>query len=113
MNRHALQKKILVAATILVLFAIFQQAAVACPTCKNGLAEGEENVAQGYFWSILFMMSMPFLIFSALGLYFFLVIRRAKARQAQAAIHTRNQPETAEYFEPECADEPAGELVEV
>ena len=46
MNRHALQKTILVAAAILVLFAVFQQAAVACPTCRNGLAEGEENVKQ-------------------------------------------------------------------
>lgn len=112
MNRQTLRKAIFIAAAILVLFVLCQQTADACPTCKEGLAEGDQNVAQGYFWSILFMMSMPFLIFSALGLYFFLAVRRARARQAQAATES-GQMATAEYIESEEADERAGELVEV
>nr|AGC72169.1 hypothetical protein [uncultured bacterium A1Q1_fos_962] len=38
---------------------------------------------RGYFWSIIFMMSMPFLIFGSLGAYFYLQV--LKARQAQVA----------------------------
>jgi hypothetical protein len=37
---------------------------------------------RGYFWSILFMMSMPFLIIGGLGTMFYLDVRRARRRQA-------------------------------
>lgn len=63
---------LLLAALLLLLPAI----ADACPTCKDGV-EGKEE-ARGYFWSILFMMSMPFLIFSGLGVYFYLLVRKAR-----------------------------------
>ena len=55
----------------------------ACPTCKNGLGPhdpAQEKLAQGYFWSIMFMMSMPFLILFTLGTYFYIQVRRAKRR---------------------------------
>lgn len=113
MNRNRFQKTILFLAALLVIFVVFHQTADACPTCKEGLAEGEENVARGYFWSILFMMGMPFLIFAGLGLYFFLTIRRAKARRQQSAVQSANEPAAADYFESEETDERAGELVEV
>ena len=58
--------------------------AEACPTCKEGLAEGGGHVARGYFWSILFMMSMPFLILGGLGSLFYLEVRRARLLQEQA-----------------------------
>ena len=63
-----------------------QQILWACPTCKDGLAQNDPlgaSLVQGYFWSILFMMSMPFLIISALGGYFYYEVRKARARQAQ------------------------------
>jgi hypothetical protein len=58
----------------------------ACPTCKQGIAEGtnQANMLRGYFWSILFMMSMPFLIFGGLGTYFYYQVRQARALQAAA-----------------------------
>ena len=42
-------------------------------------------MAEAYFWSILFMMSMPFLILFSLSTYFYLLVR--KARLEAAASH--------------------------
>jgi heme/copper-type cytochrome/quinol oxidase subunit 2 len=64
----------------------------ACPTCKDAMAEGSQSagMAEGYFWSILFMMSMPFLILGGLGGYFYLQVRMARAATASAlAPHIR------------------------
>jgi hypothetical protein len=73
--------------------------ASACPTCKNGLMEGDEasqRLLQGYFWSILFMMSMPFAILIGVGGYMYREVKRA---QAKAAAEAKRVPD------------PAGELV--
>lgn len=54
--------------------------------CSQALADGRGgDLVAGYFWSIVFMMSMPFVLVSALGLYFYLQVR--KARAAQHATH--------------------------
>lgn len=69
-----------------LLFAItFAGLASACPTCKNSVAENGGDLVQGYFLSIIFMMSMPFLIFSALSTMFYLDVQRARRQQAMAA----------------------------
>jgi len=65
---------------VLVLFAL-ESVASACPTCKDSLAGNDPehaNLVRGYFWSILFMMSMPFLILSGLATLFYLEVRRAR-----------------------------------
>jgi len=75
----------------LAVFAVFLLAAtdvLACPTCKDGLAENDPaSAAQaaGYFYSILFMMAMPFLIIGTFGSAAYLSIRKAREQQAQAA----------------------------
>lgn len=52
----------------------------ACPTCRQGLADGQhDHMIRGYFWSIIFMMSMPFVIFGSLGAYFYLQVLKARA----------------------------------
>jgi len=58
--------------------------AAACPTCKDTLAHdpASANLVRGYAYSILFMLSMPPLIFSGLSAYFYWEVRKAKARQA-------------------------------
>ena len=83
MRSHALARWILTIALMLTFAAACQ----ACPTCKDGIAEGGQHagMVRGYFWSILFMMSMPFLIFGGLGTYFYLQVRQARAAQAQQA----------------------------
>ena len=74
----SIQKSILPLALVLVLMGVAQ----ACPTCKESVAENGGNLVRGYFWSIIFMMSMPFLILSGLCTMFYLDVRRAKQRKA-------------------------------
>jgi len=40
------------------------------------------SLVRGYFWSIVFMMSMPFLLLGSLSSYFYLLIRKARADKA-------------------------------
>ena len=49
----------------------------ACPTCKYGMA-GHDHLIRGYFWSIVFMMSMPFLLLSSFAAYFYYLVRKAR-----------------------------------
>jgi heme/copper-type cytochrome/quinol oxidase subunit 2 len=72
---------------MLLLVLLVQTVSFACPTCKDGLAENDPSGAglvRGYFWSIVFMMSMPFLILAGLSSYFYFEICRAR-RQLTAA----------------------------
>jgi hypothetical protein len=66
----------------------------ACPTCKEGLASGgnSPNLVRGFGWSIIFMLSMPFLILGGLGSYFYLLIRREQARKPQIRHAVREVP---------------------
>jgi len=81
--------------TALLLTAIYVGVAEACPTCKEAVAENGGNLVRGYFWSIIFMMSMPFLILSALSAMFYLDVlraRRVKAMGEGFAFETNAQP---------------------
>jgi hypothetical protein len=57
----------------------------ACPYCKESLAENGQRLVSGYFWSILFMMSMPFLILGGLSSYFYVQVVRARRGQRASA----------------------------
>ncbi len=81
---------------LLVLALCCVSEAWGCPTCKEGMEHDPEAaaMARGYFWSILFMMSMPFLIVATLGSYFYWEIRKARRlaslpslEAAETAIH--------------------------
>ena len=74
-------------AVAIALVVLFCSAALACPTCKDQLAHDPDsvNIARGYAYSIVFMISMPPLIFSSLCAYFYWEVRKARARQAVAA----------------------------
>ena len=65
----------------------FAGVATACPTCKDSLGNdpAPAGMINGYFWSILFMMSMPFVIFFGLGGYFYWEICRARRARAGEA----------------------------
>ena len=71
----------------LLLLALGSGAALGCPTCKDALSHDPTtaNLARGYAYSILFMLSMPPLIFGSLCAYFDWEVRRARARQAAVA----------------------------
>jgi hypothetical protein len=76
-----------VIATVLALMLLIASVAAACPTCKEGLAQTDphgQSIAAGYYYSILFMMAMPFAILGTFGGLAYLSIRRA-ARDQEAS----------------------------
>jgi len=81
----------------LALLLAFADTAFACPTCKENMAGDPEaaNLVRGYFYSILFMLSMPPLILSGLSLYFYYEVRKARALQAKAAAEGEMSPHDA------------------
>ncbi len=76
---------------MLVVVLSIAATAQACPACKQALASTEHaqsgDIIGGFMWSILFLMSMPFLLLSAFGTYLWYIVRRARlaAERAQAA----------------------------
>ena len=71
----------------LALVLVLGDVALACPTCKDQLAHdpASANIARGYAYSIVFMLSMPPLILGSLCAYFYWEVRKARARQTLAA----------------------------
>ena len=72
---------LIAAALVLLTVAV----AEACPTCKDGIADADpaaQRMAAGYFYSILFMMSAPFILLGTFGSFAYLSIRRARAEKA-------------------------------
>jgi hypothetical protein len=77
--RHAVS----LLAVVAVVFAL-AAAAEACPTCKDAIAASDpahQNMARGYFYSILFMMAMPFVLIGSFGGYMWLEVRRARQKE--------------------------------
>lgn len=71
----------------IVLAVVLPELALGCPNCKGTLADEAArssdgaNMVQGYFYSILFMMSMPFILS---GILIF-AIRQQSQRTAATA----------------------------
>jgi phosphotransferase system glucose/maltose/N-acetylglucosamine-specific IIC component len=58
----------------------------ACPGCKQALAEeGQGDLARGIYYSVLFMMSVPFAIVGTFSFVAYRAIQREKQRQADLA----------------------------
>lgn len=72
--------------------------AMACPMCVEALA-GESNNAGnlplGFYYSILFMLSMPFLIVTGFALYFYALSRG----EANRVLGETAQRETAKRLD--------------
>jgi hypothetical protein len=82
---------------LIVAIVLICDTALGCPTCKDSLVNSDPdsaNLVRGYFWSILFMMSMPFLILGSLASYFYYEI--CKARRLLAV----DKPTTPELVTP-------------
>jgi uncharacterized paraquat-inducible protein A len=75
---------IMMFATALLVVVVLTGEAWACPTCKSAIS-GDDPVsvarATGYFYSILFMMSMPFVIIGTFGGLAYFTIRKAREQQ--------------------------------
>jgi hypothetical protein len=72
-----------IAVALLAILALAETAS-ACPFCKEALASSGGDLVSGFFYSILFMLSMPFLIFTGMGTYLYVLVRKARAAQAAA-----------------------------
>lgn len=92
-NRNMLRRWL----SFVLLFALLiglGGVASACPTCKDNLGDpSSANLARGFYYSILFMLSMPYLILGSIGLYFYLLVR--KARREKEAVQVAAEPVVA------------------
>ena len=79
---HSIRRFAKLLCTLLGL-VLCAQIAQACPTCKDSITE---NYVQAYGWSIMFMMSMPFLIFGSLAGYFYYEVRKARKQRAEVSV---------------------------
>ena len=78
----------IVAALVVALVLLIASVAAACPTCKDGLAQNDPQgkaMAAGYYYSILFMMSMPYIVLGTFGSVAYISIRRARIGKDAAA----------------------------
>jgi len=71
------------AAWLLLVMALWMVAdvAMACPNCKDSLAQNDparSGLSRGFYWSILLMLSTPFVVTAGLGTYFYLLVRKAR-----------------------------------
>lgn len=82
---------------ILVSFLLVAESVWACPTCKDSIAgdPASANLARGFYFSILFMLSMPYLILTGIGLYFYNLVRKARREREGAAQASANTAVTA------------------
>jgi hypothetical protein len=85
--------------TVLPLAAILlmASAAIACPTCGEGLMQADphaQSIAAGFKYSILFMLSMPYICLGTLCSIAYYSIRKAKAQQ-DAAGEAIDEPPSA------------------
>lgn len=83
MTAAILRRIISVAALTLLVIVCCQSIATACPNCRDALAQNDPTsagLARGYALSIMFMLSMPFLLTAGLGTYFYLLVRQARKR---------------------------------
>lgn len=78
----------------LFVVALCAADALGCPNCKDSLSQndpGATGLVQGYFWSILFLLAMPFTILAGMSAYFYLLVRRARTT-APALVTTGGSP---------------------
>ncbi|MFM8634348.1 MAG: hypothetical protein ACKOEX_05995 [Planctomycetia bacterium] len=74
-----MRSKSIISPLALVCALLLAAEAIGCPTCKDGIAATDPdglNVARGYFYSILFMLAMPFTLAGTFGVYVWRETRR-------------------------------------
>jgi hypothetical protein len=84
-NKSNFAARFLIVTLAVTLVLALGTTAQACPTCGAGMAEGGEagrKMLNSWFWSIMFMMSMPFAILGSLGGYMYWIVRKARREQA-------------------------------
>ena len=75
--------RLLIPAVAMVLALGVGSAASACPSCQAALGgdESQGDLARGIYYSILFMMSMPFAIVGTFGTLAYRTIKREQRKR--------------------------------
>ena len=91
MNLPKFAARVFTVACLVVLLSMASVAS-ACPSCQAALANdsAQGDLARGIYYSIMFMLSMPFAIIGTFGCLAYRAVRREQRRvaseqQAQAA----------------------------
>lgn len=87
MFQRLVTTRLLACGIALAVVVLLASDAFACPTCKEGIAENDphaQSMAAGYYYSILFMMSMPFIILTTFGSFAYRSVKRAQAERDAA-----------------------------
>ena len=65
--------------------ALLSTTAEACPSCREALAADASggDLVSGFFWSILFMLSMPFTLLTLFLLYCYWLVRKARLAKGE------------------------------
>lgn len=87
-RRRAVARTLTCLALTALVVCLATSSAVACPSCKEALATGEAgqgDIVRGFFWSILLMMSTPFVVVGGLGCLMYREVRKGRAAQTVAA----------------------------
>jgi hypothetical protein len=88
-SRHELLRRCIPLLVMCTVVLIASEFAYACPNCKAGMSTNDphaKSMAAGYYYSILFMLSMPFLIVTSFSGWMYFAVRKAKAaREAKAS----------------------------
>jgi uncharacterized membrane protein len=90
MRKHLPTRWICAAIVVAIaLLAFGVDVASACPTCKDSVAQNDphyQSMAKGYYYSILFMLSMPSIIVTTFGTFAYRSVKKAEAQRSAAAI---------------------------
>ena len=85
--------RLAVALLLLTAVASSTRTAWACPTCSDAVAQNDpehEHMVKGYFYSILFMMGVPYTVFMCFAGYMYWEVKKARARNAAEAAKTES-----------------------
>jgi len=97
MNARRTISRCIMPLACLVIVLGLSNVAWACPSCQQALStDGSQgDLARGIYYSILFMMSMPFAIVGTFAGFAYRMVKREQRRVAQAAqAQPSAEPET-------------------
>jgi hypothetical protein len=70
--------------SVLAIVLVVAASVHACPNCKEALAANDptqSGVVKGYFYSILFMLGMPFAVLGCFSVYMYRQVLKARAER--------------------------------
>jgi len=76
------QPWLMVVASLLAFFLVGESVATACPMCKAGVAGEHDRLSQAWGVSIVFLLSMPFVLVTSFSAYMYVLVRRARRDEA-------------------------------